>query len=1175
MAPPLTTSYKYVKSSGSASSLWGLELPVTKSESSSYYNPEKRKYKFPASCDYKYKYPGILSQNQSISLSDWQEFMQVFSVVADIVSVASLALDIITYIAAGTGIVGIIIAVIIMIGTAIWTCTQDMAKTRSHVIHYNFDLTGFGGLPSQFGRVEVFEGDIGLAKTVTEFTSSGDYGIWSSTNPALAAKQRYAPWAYGLPKYVTVYDAAGYKVKETYNQYNWAYAKRQLSSIKQSLKCFAKRMSSQRNVNWENPAFYNGAYYSTSNSDILVQFYNFYSGRVLLDTTFERVFKPGSSSVYLETKTAYAYRDDYNYEPYKVSTIQSNGDRIDKTIKFQGDYSGTIMTNLTNANMVCIPVSTSFYIAKANGTSGYTGETVTEFTQLANGDIRPLKVLEQRLDRPTAITLYGGPGSSLTNYKETQSFIYDGNSGIITGVKDESNRSVCNLWGYGNKFVIASVVNANVTSDKLSHTSFEYEGSLNGWSLTGFTSHNYDQTVTGFEALNMLSPSTSLSYALGMPKPYTLSFWSTTNTITVTGGTQSKSAPTINGFTYYEYAIPPSTATVAITGIGIIDELRLYPASARMSTTTYYVGKGKTSDCDANNRITYYEYDNLGRVRFIKDEKRNIVKMYEYNTISPTLQNGCPATYYSKMASETFTKNSCGSGYVGADITFTIPANKYASTISQEDADRKAELDLLTNGQSFANANGSCEQIHYNTAQSTTILSEGCGTGYKGGNVTYTVPANKYSSLISVADANDKALMDIDANAEAYADANPVCVVDTDPAWEEVDESEYCLTVNGALPAHQFMMLKDVNPNSSTYNQTQWIDLGESELCPANTYFSAERSQTFTRNNCGSGGGSSVTYKVPPGKYSSTVSQADADQLAQNDIAANGQDYANANGTCCQPSFTYSSSITSTLTHLSFSGTTVNFTFVFYFPAGYANSTFYLGNLNPACCFPAANRTIPVMIGTSEFKVFVSSSGRVDVQHISGTYPSGVNGLVSSYDLNANAFYSVAKSGTFTRNNCPAGQVGTSVTYNVPKYRYSSLISQADADQKAQNDVTANGQSYANANGTCNTVCSFTWQTGITGYNANITSPSPGTSVNFRLVFPGPSNNYYGGTVGTISAPCRPSVNRYMIITDAVTPGRSWSVTITTAGVVQISLYSGTAPNAGVPPIDLSGTFTK
>lgn len=64
-------------------------------------------------------------------------------------------------------------------------------------------------------------------------------------------------------------------------------------------------------------------------------------------------------------------------------------------------------------------------------------------------------------------------------------------------------------------------------------------------------------------------------------------------------------------------------------------------------------------------------------------------------------------------------------------------------------------------------------------------------------------------------------------------------------------------------------------------------------------------------------------------------------------------------------------------------------------------------------------------------------------------------------------YYSAAKSGTYTRNNCGTGYNGTSVTYNVPAGAYTSATSQADADLQAQNDVNTNGQAYANTNGQC------------------------------------------------------------------------------------------------------------
>lgn len=65
------------------------------------------------------------------------------------------------------------------------------------------------------------------------------------------------------------------------------------------------------------------------------------------------------------------------------------------------------------------------------------------------------------------------------------------------------------------------------------------------------------------------------------------------------------------------------------------------------------------------------------------------------------------------------------------------------------------------------------------------------------------------------------------------------------------------------------------------------------------TYQSTAMSQQFNRNDCGeSYAGSAVTYLVAQGKFTSEVSQADADKKAKDDLAANGQNYSNKNGTC-------------------------------------------------------------------------------------------------------------------------------------------------------------------------------------------------------------------------------------------------------------------------------------
>ena len=88
------------------------------------------------------------------------------------------------------------------------------------------------------------------------------------------------------------------------------------------------------------------------------------------------------------------------------------------------------------------------------------------------------------------------------------------------------------------------------------------------------------------------------------------------------------------------------------------------------------------------------------------------------------------------------------------------------------------------------------------------------------------------------------------------------------------------------------------------------------------------------------------------------------------------------------------------------------------------------------------------------------------------------------------------------------------VTYTVNANTYSSTISQSDADSKAQNDINANGQTYANNNGYCTYP-----QTSLTFNNSRIpisfalTLTNTATSVRYNFTITG-SNTY--GTLGSI-----------------------------------------------------------
>lgn len=79
----------------------------------------------------------------------------------------------------------------------------------------------------------------------------------------------------------------------------------------------------------------------------------------------------------------------------------------------------------------------------------------------------------------------------------------------------------------------------------------------------------------------------------------------------------------------------------------------------------------------------------------------------------------------------------------------------------------------------------------------------------------------------------------------------------------------------------------------------QCISVVEPPVIPTNpTYYNVELITPFIKDNCVSGDGTAVNYVVPAATFSSPYSQEAADQQAIDDTNANGQAYANEEGSC-------------------------------------------------------------------------------------------------------------------------------------------------------------------------------------------------------------------------------------------------------------------------------------
>ncbi|MFD2938499.1 DUF5977 domain-containing protein [Flavobacterium notoginsengisoli] len=485
------------------------------------------------------------------------------------------------------------------------------------------------------------------------------------------------------------------------------------------------------------------------------------------------------------------------------------------------------------------------------------------------------------------------------------------------------------------------------------------------------------------------------------------------------------------------------------------------------------------------SNVSQTDADALGYSKFINDGQ-NYANVNGY------------CTYYSVAQSASFTKNNCPAGASGSNVDYSQSAGVVTSNISQADADALGYSKFMNDGQSYANANGYC--TFYSVAQSGAFAKNSCNAGGSGSTVSYSQSAGVVTSNISQADADALGYSKFITDGQNYANSNGYCT------YYSVAQSGSFTKNNCAVGASGSSLIysQAAGVMTSNVSQTDADALGYSKFindgqnyANANgycTYYSVAQSASFTKNNCpGGASGSDVNYSQSAGVITSNISQADADALGYSKFINDGQSYANANGYCTFYSVAQSGSFAKNSCNAGGSGSTVSYSqsagvvtsnisqadadalgYSQFITDGqnYANShgycTYYSvaqsGSFTKNDC---ASGGLGATVSYSQLAGVVTSNisqADADALGYSKFFNDG-----QSY-ANANGYctyYSVAQSGSFTKNDCAVGGAGSNVNYNQAAGVLTSNISQADADALGLAKFYTDGQSYANANGYC------------------------------------------------------------------------------------------------------------
>ena len=320
----------------------------------------------------------------------------------------------------------------------------------------------------------------------------------------------------------------------------------------------------------------------------------------------------------LQTQKQYTYNNPVHLYPNFILTVDSKGNILQNQVSYPGDQpasdvNATVLDEMVARNMYKYP-----YLK-----SDFNNGSQLRYVRKIFGNQWNSNTAMILPQSDTLATVKGGV-SAVSRFNQYTA--YDSYANPLQTM-DEKGIVKTYLWDYNSTYLVAQVQNAG-RSD-VAYTSFETTDSGN-WNISG-GSVNTTAGFTGAYSYNLSAGNSIQRSGLNSSRQYIVSYWSTNGTLTIPGTTPITGA-THGVWTYHEHHLPTGSSTVTITGSGTnIDELRLFPTDAQMTTYTFSPEIGRTSTCDQNNMVTYYEYDGLGRLKDVKDLDGNVIKTFEYH----------------------------------------------------------------------------------------------------------------------------------------------------------------------------------------------------------------------------------------------------------------------------------------------------------------------------------------------------------------------------------------------------------------------------------------------------------------------------------------------------------------------------------------------------------------
>lgn len=484
-------------------------------------------------------------------------------------------------------------------------------------------------------------------------------------------KQYVRSWELGQPLNIKSYDHNGLLLKEQLFTYSYITD----TSTSQTLKVFNSN-------NIPTHVAIGGSVYNDGTNCSRIQNYRMvqdpyrpYKGFTLLTQKEERSYT--SNTQYIADITSYSYDARYNMKSIRNKNSDGNYTEILSVYNYDlSAGSNTALNKMVTDDMDRIVATETWFNGTNSGTRNSNSQLLNAslFQYITNGNSVINKVVySTALEQPLSYSAYmsgqatispqisntynnGTLATYITEATNIQHFNAKGNPVETYVPQSETYKSM--IWDTLSGKKTADVVNARQTEivyagfDQAiaeqnlvyngTHLSF-YNGSVMSLPGIGYTVPVSKPLVgKGVYVLEPVGGTTKELYTTGLEsgKPYRATFWASANavpTFGIEGGTQfTLNAIAQKGeYKQYEVLFSPTAASQKIgfhsnSGYVALEEIRIHPANAVMENYRYTPLFGLSVTTDALGRMTFYEYDGMGRLVLTRDQDGNILKQTEY-----------------------------------------------------------------------------------------------------------------------------------------------------------------------------------------------------------------------------------------------------------------------------------------------------------------------------------------------------------------------------------------------------------------------------------------------------------------------------------------------------------------------------------------------------------------